>query len=115
MFKEAERVGGVHSRMDPYYRKMIDDEDKEIIKNVGKPLPPGQFDTNPHMIEMYKRHRARTCKQKIAALERELGGRNDVHCKGMWREPKWKQRQIKQRVLEYSYLIERGYAQPNYC
>ena len=85
--------------------KYVNEQDREIIKYVGKPLAHYEQDT--FALEFYKKHGARTHKQKIRALQKELG-RGDVHARGNWREPKWKQRQFKCRALEHILLLDKG-------
>lgn len=99
------------------YQKYIDEEDREIIKNVGKPLPPSQIANNEYLEAIYIKTYSRTTHQKIITLEKTLGskpGQTHVHARGLWREPKWKQKQMKLRVLEWMYLSEFRYLKEEY-
>ena len=103
---------------DSEYKKYLDEMDREIIAEVGKPLPSSPLDINPHLLQIYEKYKARTLSEKISALEKESGdkpGQVHVHTRGDWREPKWKRRQIKLRALAFCYLVENRLIDVEFC
>lgn len=89
------------------YSEMIGEMSRKIIVQASVPLPRFNFADNPQLVAFYKKNNARTHKQKIRALERELGKVN-VYSTDDWREPKWKKAQMKERNLALIFLEEIG-------
>jgi len=121
---EAERVLEVRNKLGDdesgkEYRKLIDDMDRDIIAQAGRPLPPcPEIENHPAILEIYKKYNARTITQKSNAIEKESGskpGEIHIHVRGDWREPKWKLKQLKLRALAQVYLIERRFVDVKYC
>lgn len=101
------------------YREFLDEEDKRIIAQVGKPLPPApEIDNHPAVLQVYEKYKAKSIGKKCNALEKARGfkqGSTRIHMRGDWREPKWKLKQTKLRALAYIFLIEEGLVDVQLC